>query len=261
MAFSRCVASLVLLLAFASCNDVFEFEPWDAEIPGDKRDLNARNIQTIRQALDSSYSFAITGDPHFYYDELQDVLDDIRSRGNASFIVVNGDLTDQGLTQEFNWYSDVMIDNEMPFISVVGNHDHLANGRQIYETMFGERNLVYVLGGTRFVQFDNVEFESEFSVDYDWLDNVLATPFDGQTIVLMHIQPTDVQLDGAPLARLNTIMNDRKPDVVFMGHLHSFGTDRFPGGTVWATAPWPRRLEYLEVTVTPDTVIHELIVL
>ena len=251
------VCTLTLLLP--SCDDLFEFEPWEVEIPADRRDLNERNIQTIKQLLDSSYSFAVIGDPHFYYDDLKDVLNNIEARNNAQFILVNGDLTDQALIQEFNWYCDAMLDADIPFISVIGNHDHLANGKQIYETMFGQRNQVLTLGGTRFILFDNVEFESDLVVEYDWLDQELAVPFDGQTIVCMHIQPTDVQLIGAPLERLNAIMNERKPDAVFMGHIHSYATALFPGGSRWTTAPWPRRRQYLEVFVTPDTITRQLI--
>jgi hypothetical protein len=73
----------------------------------------------------------------------------------------------------------------------------------------------------------------------------------------MHIHPTDVQLQGAPLEALNTVMEARRPDAVFMGQRHGYGTGVFPGGTPWTTVEWPRDREYLVVQVLPDTIIHQ----
>lgn len=160
---------------------------------------------------------------------------------------------------EFAMYTEAMSESTSPYISVIGNHDHLANGRQIYEEMFGSRNFVFHLGGIRFIIFDNTEVESDIEVDYPWLDTKLSESYDGQTLVFMHIQPTDGQMTGTPLEKLETIMASRRPNDVYMGHLHSYDSQIFPGGTRWTTAPWPRRMSYLKVFVTPDTTYHQLI--
>ena len=104
-----------------------------------------------------------------------------------------------------------------------------------------------------------MEFESQVPVEYNWLEERLNAPHSGQTMVFMHIQPSDVQLEGAPLSRLNDLMLQHQPDAVFMGHLHSYKRETFPGGTPWTTAPWPRREEYLGVQISPDTIIHQRI--
>jgi 3',5'-cyclic AMP phosphodiesterase CpdA len=232
------------------------------DVPNDLRNLNASAIAGTQHALEGSnadFTFAVVGDPHFHYDDLDDVIDHINGDGLSRFILVAGDLTDQALTQEFTWYARIATDYARPVVSLIGNHDHLANGRLIYERMFGPRNQVFRAGGVRFVLFDNVEVESEVPVDHAWLDAVLAEPYDGPTIVFMHIQPTDVQLEGQPLATLNGIMQERRPDAVFMGHLHSSTQSVFPGGTPWVTAPWVHRKQYLRVTVRPDTIVHDVI--
>ncbi|HRH71034.1 MAG TPA: metallophosphoesterase [Flavobacteriales bacterium] len=245
-----------------SCEDVFVEQPWEVDVPDDLRDLNAAAIIELQNSLtdaNSSFSFAVVGDPHFYYDDLDDVLDHINGDGTTRFTLVAGDLSDQALTQEFTWYARIATTYDKPVVSLIGNHDHLANGRLIYERMFGPRDQVFVAGGVRFVLFDNVELESEVPVDHDWLAAALAAPFAGQTVVFMHIQPTDLQLQGQPGAVLNSIMESHRPAAVFMGHLHGYSHDTFSGGTPWTTAPWPRSREYLRVTVDPDTVVHERI--
>jgi predicted phosphodiesterase len=259
--FPAAVRILVCVL-LVGCEDVLIQHPWQVDVPNDLRNLNASAIAGTQHALEGSnadFTFAVVGDPHFHYDDLDDVIDHINGDGLSRFILVAGDLTDQALTQEFTWYARIATDYARPVVSLIGNHDHLANGRLIYERMFGPRNQVFRAGGVRFVLFDNVEVESEVPVDHAWLDAVLAEPYDGPTIVFMHIQPTDVQLEGQPLATLNGIMQERRPDAVFMGHLHSSTQSVFPGGTPWVTAPWVHRKQYLRVTVRPDTIVHDVI--
>ncbi len=247
-------------LLLAGCEDPFQYGPWEAEVEDDHRALNAAAINTIQQRLAADslgYTFAVVGDPQGYYGDTHDVLDHAERRGDLAFAVVMGDLTDQGLTKEFTWYADLFVGRALPVVSLIGNHDHLGNGRSIYELMFGPRNAVFQAGGARFVLFDNVEYESEVPVDHAWLDAQLAEPFNGPTVVCMHIHPTDVQLQGAPLESLNAVMEARRPDAVFMGHGHGYDTGVFPGGTPWATVEWLRDREYLVVQVLPDTIIHQ----
>jgi Icc protein len=247
-------------LVLVGCEDVFIQHPWEVEVPDDLRDLNTPAILDVQASLaNDTFSFAVIGDPHFYYDDLDDAFDHINADGITQFTVVAGDLTDQALTQEFTWYARVTLDHFKPVVSLIGNHDHLANGRLIYERMFGPRNRVFHAGGVRFVLFDNVEIESDVPVDHAWLDAVLGEPFAGRTILFMHIYPSDVQLVGQPLEMLNGIMETHRPDAVIMGHLHGFAQGTFPGGTLWTTAPWPRRREYLRVDVRPDTILYERI--
>lgn len=251
-----------LMLLLGGCDDVFVRHPWEVDIPDRFHDLNAAAIVRTQDALseaEQSFSFALVGDPHFHYDDLDDVIEHVNSEGRAEFILVAGDLTDQALTHEFIWYAEIATAYALPVISLIGNHDHLANGRAIYEQMFGPRNQVFHAGGVRFVLFDNVEFESDIAVDHAWLDAALSPPHTGHSIVFTHIQPTDVQLEGAPGEALSTVVARHDPSVVFMGHLHSHVRNFFPNGTPWVTAPWPERRQYLLVQVQPDTVSHEVI--
>lgn len=255
------IAILLLLSTCIGCADPFDLHPWEVDVPDGLEDLHRTAVPAIRQVVgsDSTFRFAVVGDPQLHYDELDDVLDAVRSRGDLRFAVVMGDLTDQGLTQEFMWYTDVAYDRSLPVISIIGNHDHLGSGRIIYERMFGPRDFTFTAGGVRFICFDNVEFENELPVRYDRLRAVLAAPFDGHTLAFMHIHPTDQQLVGDPLAEFQDILLAHPVSAAFMGHLHGYTTGVLPGGTPWTTASWVREDAYLEVEVRPDTIVHQLI--
>jgi 3',5'-cyclic-AMP phosphodiesterase len=260
---SRLAAALVLFaLCCAACNDPFDLQPWELDVPREYTQLNETAIAEIQQALagsDTSFSFAVVGDPQSYYAETDEVLDHVEAAGDLRFAVLVGDLSDQGLQEEFTWYANVLEEFGPPSISLIGNHDHLGNARSIYEAMFGPRNQVFHAGGTRFVLFDNVAWESRIPIDFAWLEAQLAAPFSGPTIVFMHIHPTDVQLAGAASDSLDRAISAHQPTAVFMGHLHSYATGFFSVGTPWTTAPWPRKRGYLRVTVRPDTVYHQLV--
>ncbi|HRW89870.1 MAG: metallophosphoesterase [Flavobacteriales bacterium] len=252
---------LFIAIAFAGCADPFDHHPWEVDVPEELEHLHATAIPAVRQAIgsDSTFRFAVVGDPQLYYGELDEIMDAVEARDDLHFALVVGDLTDQGLAQEFQWYADVAYGRDLPVVSLIGNHDHLGSGRIIYQEMFGERNFSFMAGGARFICFDNVEFESDAPVRYDWLSAQLEQPFDGPTLLFMHIHPTDVQLVGAPLAQLQAILFAHPADAAFMGHLHGYAVSELPGGTPWATAPWVRADAYLEVEVRPDTVFHQLV--
>ena len=253
---------LLAIMLLSSCSDPFQYHPWEVEVPTDLQDLNVTAMIATSERLSGAsqqFSFAILSDPQLHYDELQELLDAVECQQDLAFVVVNGDLSDQGLQQEFLWYMDIIGGHSTPVISIIGNHDHLGNGRHVFESMFGPRNTLFHAGGVRFILFDNVEFESEVEVDHAWLDSELARPFAGHTLVFMHVNPGDVQLQGAPLASLEAIMETRRPTAVFMGHLHTYATGIFPGGTPWTVVPWPRRRSYLRVDVRSDSVAQQLV--
>ncbi|MCB0794227.1 MAG: metallophosphoesterase [Flavobacteriales bacterium] len=251
----------VIALSMAGCSDPFDLHPWEVDVPAELKALHATTIPRIQGAVDGldTFRFAVVGDPQLYYEELDEILDAVEAKGDIRFVIVAGDLTDQGLAQEFIWYAEVAHGRSIPVLSIIGNHDHLGSGRVIFEHLFGPRDFTFQAGGVRFICFDNVEFENELPVQYDELERQLEVPFQGPTIFLAHIFPGDVQLNGPPGQRFEEIMLSHPVNAAFMGHLHGYAVGTLPGGTPWATAPWVRGDAFLEVSVRPDTVTHRLI--
>lgn len=92
--------TFLLLCAFMllqACEDPFDYHPWEIDIPDDKTNLNAKHIIQLQNLIGTdttSFNFAVVGDPHFYYDFTEDVLDHIVDDPSIRFVIVNGDLTD-----------------------------------------------------------------------------------------------------------------------------------------------------------------------
>ena len=41
------------------------------------------------------------------------------------------------------------------YVAIIGNHDHLESGEEIFRRMYGELNFSFVYGSVKFVVFNN----------------------------------------------------------------------------------------------------------
>lgn len=170
-------------------------------------------------------------------------------------VIVPGDLTDQGILQEFQWFTDMMTDLNKPWIATIGNHDHLSNGRLIYEEMFGARNFIVDLAGYRFIFFDDTVWESDFPVDLDWLENALEGAAANIPIVIAHIPINNDQLADGTGDRIRELLDLHEVELFVHGHLHAFVDQPASGGGVhYLGIPWPRSRHFVRVQLTGEEI-------
>ena len=145
---------LVMLTGLNSC-DLLDFHPYDGRFDGPK-DINARNIARIESATlgRDSIVFAVISDTQRWYDETHDAVNSINARPEIDFVIHCGDLTDFSATREFEWMRDELERLAMPYVCLIGNHDCLANGPRVFQTMFGTPNSSFNAGDTHFICLD-----------------------------------------------------------------------------------------------------------
>jgi hypothetical protein len=84
---------------------------------------------------------------------------------------------------------------------VIGAHEHLGNGRDIYASMFGARELAFTYARTRFLLFDSNSREFGFAgavPDLAWLASSLARDGTWDLAVLFsHVEPSSSDFDPA----------------------------------------------------------------
>lgn len=183
------VAALLLHLLFQSCSDIFEYSPFDANVKSEG--LNNINIGEI---LNGEYDsdtliFAVFSDTHENYDLMAKALSKIATMPEIKFIICNGDVTNKGLAQEYLWYIDVMKKSPVPLVTVIGNHDCLANGPLIYDRLFGPANTSFTVRGYKFIMFNNVIWENHNnSPAYLWLKEELSDTT-LHNLVISHVPP------------------------------------------------------------------------
>ena len=209
-------------LLMVSCGNMTNYSPYDANIS--RRNLNPGNIELI-QAVDLSVAdsivFVAISDPHADYSDLRETVDFINEMEEVSFVVVCGDLTNLGLDKEFEDYYSCIRRLNKPFITIIGNHDYLSNGKLIYNKMFGPTNFYFDIGTYRMVIFDNIVWENgNQSPDFGWLQTTLEVP-DGMTsVVCSHIHPWDPQLGNGIGDSLMAVQEKNPVCLSIFGHGH-----------------------------------------
>lgn len=192
------VTWLMALPLYCGC-DIIDVHPYDGKIDGDTN-INARNIERIEQLTDgkTEIRFAFISDTQRWYDETEDEVADINKRTDIDFVVHGGDLTDFGVTKEFEWQQRILNKLKAPYVVLLGNHDCIGSGKDVYRVMFGKENFSFVAGPTRFVCIDTNALEFDFSnpvPDFNFLRSFRGDTKSKNTIVAMHVGPYSDEFD------------------------------------------------------------------
>jgi Icc protein len=217
---------LVTLLMFPllwGCQ-VNEYSPNQKFNEKSPTEVNARELKTLPQKPPGSpLRIAVSGDTQRTYKETQLFVDHINSRNDIDFVFLNGDVSDFGLLAEFEGVEKIYSGLKVPFITIIGNHDQLANGYDVYKRMFGPVNFTFNYGGVKFVCFDSNSREHNFDgkiPDMDWLhENLKLEPGVKNLIAMSHVSSTDSDFDSRLTAPYEELMNST-PGVLASIHSH-----------------------------------------
>jgi predicted phosphodiesterase len=167
----RRLLAVVALVSGTGATACVQATPFDIE-PSEV-DLTAKDLARIqaRRAEISSFKFVALGDTHDDYSALSDAVAAINERDDVAFVIVAGDQTDQGLLREFELSRDELSRLDIPYLTVVGNHDALSNGAEIYRRMYGPLDYSFVFGGVKLIFFNSnsLEFRGQ-APDREWLE-------------------------------------------------------------------------------------------
>jgi len=243
---------LLVAGGLSSCS-LLEFSPNQTLVPAAERQLTTQNLIRLasRPKRESdTLRFVFVGDCQRFYDEAEDFVASVNQQRNIDFVVIAGDISDFGLVREMRWVHHRLRKLNVPYLTVIGNHDHVGNGRAVYESVFGSLNYSFVYGGTKFICLDTNGREYGFQgqvPDLGWLGEQLAdTANSRRSIVLCHVPPTDADFDPKlvqPYAR--TIRSSSQLVFHLAGHIHRFTNGQpFHDGVQYLTAYNFRKRQY-----------------
>jgi Icc protein len=246
---------LLLVAVLLSCDPWFAFSPYDAGLDKAYHGTTGKNLALINaaDAGDSKpFKIAVLADPHYHFGKLQDAVVHINQNEEYAFAIVTGDLSENGLKQELIYFNQIMAGLRIPYVTVIGNHDYLSNGEQVYSQMYGAYNYAFVFNNVKFVMFDNTTIESEQDPDMDWLATSLLNDrgYD-HVIPFAHIPPYDVQMQNH-YGDYHALMVQNDISASIHGHKHAFSIEeRYGGGVRYVTVSSPQKREYTEMSITP----------
>ncbi len=224
------IAILIGCLSFTnhSCKKAFLYNLNEIRLEENEKDLNAKNIKKI-EAMTSkdTLKFILIGDSQRFYDELDDFVEEANQLKDISFIILAGDISDFGLSKEFQWIHRSLNKLSMPYIAVIGNHDMLANGRIVYQQMFGPEDFTFTFNGNKFICLNTNSREVGFNgslPNIPWLQQQLSDPLNYQNaFVISHVPPFDSDFDKKLEKQFSSLLSgNSKVRLSMHGHLHNY---------------------------------------
>ncbi len=249
--------------------DPFEYHPYDVRLDSKYKDINRKNIERIRakDKGNDTVRFVFAGDTQRWYDETEDFVKAVNSRNDIEFVIQGGDLSDFGMKKEFCMMHDILSKLKVPYVAIVGNHDHLGSGEEIYRAMYGDLNFAFVYGGVKFLGMNTNALEYDYSTpvpDFHFLEKELrdsvSVRYD-RTVAMMHTPPDDFIFNNNVKYVFQEYLKKFK-HLMFCVHAHThrlMQTDFYGDGIIYYGADAMMRRNYLVFTITKDSYQYEVV--
>jgi len=254
-------------LALAGCEGFFDTHPYDTQFGGET-ELNAKNIALIEEqcAGKDTLRVAFIADTHLWLGDFEDMVDDLNKKPDIDFVVHCGDLTDTGTTKEFAWSRDILNNLQVPYVALIGNHDFLGTGNEVYEEMFGDVDFTFIADSIKFVCVNTnaIEYSYVASVpDFDFLERSVAedSALYHRTIVVMHAPPY-CEVFNNNVAKVFEHYINFFPGLMFCvyGHNHRLEQlDLFDDGLIYYSVDCAEDRNYYVFTITREGYDYEVV--
>ncbi|SHI41755.1 Calcineurin-like phosphoesterase [Hymenobacter daecheongensis DSM 21074] len=252
--------SAAAALALGGC-EMLEFSPNDYRSPKSQTDLTAKHLERLRQQpvpAGDTLRFVFTGDSQRFYDEAEDLVASVNQQPGIQFLVVAGDISDFGMGREMRWVDDHLSKLKVPYLTVIGNHDAIGNGREAYQHIFGPLNYSFVYGDTKFIMVDTNSREANFdgsTPNIPWVQQQLSSLGGARRqIVVSHVPPQDDDFDPSlRQSYARTLKEAPKLAFELNGHRHSFSIGQpFNDGVTYINSSAFSERMYIVLTVWGD---------
>jgi len=251
------VISLVIIF-ISGCEDYFEFSPYAANVKDSYKNLDEKNMNKLLSYDDGTseeIKFAVLADSHYDYHELDEALVNINAIKDIDFVIVNGDIADHGYLKEYELFHEKMKRLNIPYLTVIGNHDYRSNGIEIYKEMYGEPNKSFVFNNMLFILFDDVFWESNKNPDMEWLKKELKSSDQyNNCFVFAHIPPYSDQFTEQKGNEYEQLMDSYNVDLSIHGHVHEYIYDENGiGETSYLAVESIKDKEFVVITVLDNS--------
>ena len=251
---------------FTAC-DLLDIHPYAVKINGE-RDINATNIKEIETSCrdKDSIRFVVTGDSQRWYDETEDFVKAVNSRNDIDFVIHGGDVSDFGMTDEFEWQRDILNGLDVPYIVIIGNHDCIGNGKRTFKKIFGQLNFSFIANRVKFICLNTNSMEFDYSEpipDFTFIEDELTnrqTEFD-KTVFCMHARPLSEQFNNNDAKPFEYYVN-LFPKVQFCtaAHDHRITAEAiFKDGVMYYGSDCMMNRNYLLFTIKADGYEYEVV--
>lgn len=229
---------LFISIISLSCDD-FNYSPYAYDIDLGDKSTTSKNLEILsntNKSTEDTIRFVVIGDVQRFYDETIEVVDAINRNEDLEFAIQDGDITDFGTLQEFEAMKGILSNLKVPFFTVIGNHDCIANGKEIYKKMFGEYNYSFIHKRIKFIFINTNSREFKFNgniPDNNWLaQQLIKTDEFDNSIVICHVPPDSSDFDANLSNEFKSLLGNADHLLTEInGHGHNYGVKEINGVT------------------------------
>ncbi len=266
MAYIKNLLICITFFTLCAC-DLLDVHPYDCKVDG-RKNINAQNILEIEKKClnKDTVRYVWTGDFQRWYDETNDMVKFINKLDNIDFVMSGGDISDFGMTMEFELIDEIMKKLTVPYVSIIGNHDIIGNGYQTFKTMYGEENFSFIAGNTKFVCLNTNALEFDYShyvPDFQFIKTELESCDENvkRTVMAMHTEPYGEQFNNNVADVFHEYIKTF-PNLLFCMHAHAHTrriVDIFDDEILYYCCDSVKKRTFYIFTITPDSYECELI--
>lgn len=261
--------SLIVMFTTFALNgcEMIEYHPYDGRVKGET-EINEKNIERIKKSCTgkTTIRFAVISDTQRWYDETEDVVEALNKRDDLDFVLHTGDTSDFGATKEFMWMRDILQGLKVPYTVLLGNHDCLGDGLEVFQAIFGRENYSFMAGNVRFVCLNTNALEFDYSKpvpDFTFLEEQIkkSDPINEKTVIAMHACPYS-EVFNNNVAKPFELYITQFPQLQFCvyGHGHQVQVDEiFNDGVLYYQCSNIKKRKYLVFTITPEDYKYEVV--
>lgn len=256
----------LIAMLMVSC-DLIEYHPYDLESKNQPSNLNQSNINLLEERENNSDTvrFIFMRDTQRHYDETEDFVNAVNKRGDIDFVIHGGDITDFGMSKEYSWIHNIMKNLRVPYVALIGNHDVVGHGKDVYKKIYGDFNFDFQFRKTRFICLNTNALEFDYSTpvpDFDFMMRFMNDSSDiKRTIVVMHSPPFDDQFNNNSAIMYNKIIEQyRNVKFCLHAHLHNQSViDYFNNGILYYGCDDISKRTFLLFTLVGDTYSYKVV--
>jgi 3',5'-cyclic-AMP phosphodiesterase len=195
--------------------------------------INGKNLTKLMATAneDDTLSIAFIGDSQRFYDDVELFVDRVNKTSGVDLVIIAGDISDFGLLAEFEWIARRLNKLNKPYISVIGNHDVIANGEAVFKRSFGPLDFSFVYDSVKFVvhNTNSREYTGNHVPDLEWLaDELRPSPDVKHFIGVSHVPPFDGDFNKSLEDGYSHVLSSTPGFLVSLhGHVHRH-TDGYP---------------------------------
>lgn len=253
----------IISMLSISCKRQFEYSV--LEVRPLAKEVNQANIDKINAlSPKDTFTFFFISDTQVAYDQLQRFVKMVNRlpKDSVAFVLNGGDVADYGTNFEYDYYYDNIKKLSIPILTVIGNHDMLGNGRELYKQYFGPENFSFTYGDTGFILFNSNSREVAFDgslPNLPWLETEIKKMENKRNLIyISHIAAGDFDYDQTKKEKHGELIsNAQNSRLSLHGHTHSYSTKQvFKDGIPHVITATLRKRSFVRVVVQGNKVFY-----